>query len=399
MFRRRSAARVARCGKRFAGETAASGGGREFSCFGWPRDVLCAPPGGCREGAEMAQDHKDIYSERERDRALVEERKPGEAEDRWLRSATRNVWSTFVIVLVLVLFLGVMAVVIFFQHRMLREARERQGSEMVPIEVRPAPRAGVSLETDPTGRLILDEIEPPSGEEATATGTPARLTSRWVQQAAFHLRLAERAYRDENWPAALDSYASALRIMPDLDGVREQMGLCHLRSKEFSRAEEIFAESVKRITNSAPLWNNLGVARMGQERYTEAERDLQTAIELDPAYAPARHNLGLLYYRSGNMEKAAATFAQSIKADPSNADVAHMYAVALMKLTQWPEAVAVLQESAGRSPAAAPILFRLAEARSHTKDHQGAMAALKSAMEAAEAKNAKKAAKEEKAEE
>ena len=336
----------------------------------------------------MDPSHKDIYSERERDRGFVEDQGPGEADERWLRSTTRSVWSSVVLVIVLLLFLGVMGLVIYLQHNMLKEARQRQRDEVTPVDVRPAPRAGASLEVDPTGRLILDEFEPLPSDDTLATGTPKRLNSRLVQQTAFHLRQAERSYREENWPAALDSFREALKIMPELDGVHEQMGLCHLRLKDFSKAEEVFSESVKKATNSAPLWNNLGVARMGAGSNATAEQDLLKAMAIDPGYAAARHNLGLLYYRTGEMEKAARTFAQSIKVDPSNADVALMYSISLMKLDRWPEAAAVLQESATRSPQAAPILFRLAEARSHTKDTVGAIKALKSAIELVDVRTA-----------
>ena len=53
-----------------------------------------------------------------------------------------------------------------------------------------------------------------------------------------------------------------------------------------------------------------------------------------------------------------------------------MYAVTLMRLDRWPQATAVLEESIQSSNAAAPVYFRLAEARSHTGDFAGALKAL-----------------------
>lgn len=286
-----------------------------------------------------------------------------------------------VIVLLLLGFVGVMVGVVLYQQNLLKTARETDAARTTaPLQLQERARTGVGLDVDPAGRLLLDEIEDVAPDTPPPGGV-AKLTAYWIKQAAYHLRQAERAYADGNWKAALESYEQVSRILPNIDRLQENIGLCQLRVQAYEPAERVFKDLVAAGPPSAGLLNNLAVARMGRSDFADAEKDLRRALELDPDYAPARHNLGLMYFRAGNWTRAAEVLSQTYKTSTDNADIVHMYALALMRLNRWDEAAAVLEESSRLPNAAAPIFFRLAEARSHTKDYPGAMKALESGID------------------
>lgn len=280
------------------------------------------------------------------------------------------------LVLILLGFLAVLVGVVLYQRNLLLLTRQKARDQArAPVSVPEYPRPRVGLEFDPSGRMIFDEPAPSAPEALPASGVQT-LTAHWIQQAAYHLRQAERAIADNEWRIALTNYEQVGRIVPAMAGLKESVGLCHLRLQSYEAAERVFAELAAAQPESAGLLNNLGVARMGLTHYADAEKDFLRALELKPDHAAARHNLGLLYFRSSQWEKAAGVLARIYRNTADNAELSLMYAVTLMRLDRWPQATAVLEESVQSPDAAAPVYFRLAEARSHTGDFAGAIKAL-----------------------
>jgi tetratricopeptide (TPR) repeat protein len=238
----------------------------------------------------------------------------------------------------------------------------------------------MDLDLDAAGRLILDEIEPAVEQEEVSKG-PASLTARWVVQAAFNLRQAQRAYAEQNWDVALREYRAALDILPELAGVREIIGICHLRLRDYPSAEAIFATAVEAAPGTPALLNNLGVALMGQNRMEEAEARFREAFEAEVDYLPARQNKALLLFRMDRFEDAAAEFGRLLERDSRHAEAALMLAACWMRLDRWSEAALTLNELARLNPQSAPVHFRLAEARGRSGDLDGAMKALDAGLE------------------
>lgn len=328
----------------------------------------------------MADNPKDIYGSREPGRAAVQERVHDAASERWFASITRNTVSTVVLVVLLLGFLGVLTGIILYQQRELRRSRTAGEADATPVSLAPAPRVGMDVYMDPSGHLILDEIEPAVSEEDALAG-PSALTPKWVMQAAFNLRQAQRAYSEQNWQAALTEYAAAIKILPQLTGVHEIMGLCHLRLREFGEAEKIFSGAASTRTNSPALLNNLGVALLGQNKYDDAEKQFRAAIELQPQYLSARQNLALLYFRANRMAQATEAFDAVLRLDPQNVEASLMYAASLTKVERWADAAVVLGETAKQNPQIAPVHFRLAVAKAHAGDMPGAQKALQAGLD------------------
>jgi tetratricopeptide (TPR) repeat protein len=328
----------------------------------------------------MSDKPQNFYGSREPDRTSVEPRQPSPHAERWLNSVSRNPLSTLALVVLLVGFIAVLVVLIVYQRAAMERVRQEAPGEPRPLQLAPPVRTGMELDIDAAGRLILDEIEP-TVEEEELRGGPSALTPRWVQQAAFNLRQAQRAYAEQNWAAALRDYGAAVKILPGLSGVREIIGLCHLRLREYAKAEEVFVAALEAQPGSPALLNNLGVALMGQNRMEEAEVRFRAAIEARADYLPARQNQALLLFRADRFEEAAAAFGNLLKTDPQNVEAALMLAACWMRLDRWSDAAQALNELVRMNPQNAPVHFRLAEARGRTGDLDGAMKALEAGLD------------------
>ncbi len=339
-----------------------------------------------RKGSEagrqtMPTRSRDIYGTRERTRP-EEPPPPAMDEATWLRKTSRNRWSVAIAVAAFILFAVIFAVILLVQRQMLQAARRAAESpathDPLPVEVTPRPPL---LTIDPEGQLVLDELADLAAALPPDEDGPYPLTPHWIQQAAIQLRLADAAYGNGEWRAALTHYRAAVRILPGIEGLAATMGICALRLRDFEEAERIFTQALEtEEERRAALLNNLAVARMGREHYAEAREAIAEAIAEDPEYAPARQNLGVLHFRTGDMEAAAEAFAEAAEVAPLGAEHIHVYAVTLLRLERWAEAAEVLRQSGERYPDAAPIHFRRAEALARKPDPAGAIEALRRAV-------------------
>lgn len=335
----------------------------------------------------MAEHPQDIYGAREPDRKSVDERKGDELLHPWTQKVFSNRLSILVFVIVLIGFFAILGLIIVVQQRQLMESRRGNPALETPLNIAPPPRIGMEMQIDSSGRLVLDEIEPQVNPD-TEGDTPSMLTPKWVMQAAFNLRQAQRAYAEQNWSAALADYTAALKILPALGGVRESMGLCHLRLLNYADAEKLFAEANQAQPKMPGLLNNLGVALLGQGRQEEAEARFREAIEIEPVYLPARQNLALLYYRASRFDQAREAYDAVLRLEPRNADATLMFVAVLIRMEQWAQAGEVLGEYTRANPQNPPAFFRLAEVRARAGNPAGAMEALKSALELVDVRTA-----------
>ncbi len=323
---------------------------------------------------------KDIYRAREKGRPVIEQPVVGNADVGARALLLRHRVSVVLFALLILAFVGLLIGIIAYQQKQI--IQQRQAAR----EAAPVPEATASevlspalytVEVDPSGRLILDDLAADELTPLPEDGSAPPLTIRWVKEAATYLRQAERAYETRDWRAAARAYQNALQVLPGLTDVPERLGLCQLRLEDYAAAEARFAARAAVQPDSASLWNNLGVARLGQKKFAEAEAALLKAIEAKPSYVPARQNLALLYFRKDDMAKAADLFKRSLQDNTATVDMVHMYAVALLKLERWEEAAQMLEESTRRFEQAAPVQFRLAEALSHAGRPVPAMEALR----------------------
>ncbi|MDZ4198867.1 MAG: tetratricopeptide repeat protein [Kiritimatiellia bacterium] len=338
----------------------------------------------------MARPSQDIYRSREKDRILLAPREPGPDEMTWFRRAGGNRWGLVVLTAFLAGILIAGVLVVLHQRSALRNTRTPTAHSALKgsrVELKVGTANRLSVELDPQGELLLDELDDVVVRDVPS-GSPPELTAAWVKQAGYHLRNAELEYRDKNWSAAVSHYRQAQSILPGIRGIDRMIGLALLRMGSFDQAEICFEAEVAQSPESSSLRNNLGVCRMGQGKFEQAEQDFLETLRLHPNYAPARRNLALLYFRAEQMEPAVLALDQALVSTPNDAELLHMKAIALIRLKRWTEASALLEECARTMPESAPIFFRLAEVRAHDEKPDQALEALQQAIALVDARRA-----------
>lgn len=254
-----------------------------------------------------------------------------------------------------------------------RDARTRDASvEMVSSRTYSILDFGDDFE----GRLIFDEImriEPASFDELDAEGS---IDMYWVKQAAMHLLRGERAYSLGQWEQAIEHYAKAKQIIPDMDGVDGKLGLSYMQLSDYEASAEAFGRIPESSEIAFRSINNLGVARLAANRFDEAEQAFARVLEMEPEYSPALHNMALLYYRTRMFGEAAEYFERYLTIEPNDVEAMQMYADALIKVDRWEDAARSLSQSAAALPQAAPIHMSLAYVLSQLGREDEAMESL-----------------------
>ena len=237
------------------------------------------------------------------------------------------------------------------------------------------PKSSLDLDTDLQAQFVLDELAEQSATPIPESGDMP-FTTEWVKQAGYYLAQAEKASKNERYDDAISHYRKALLIFPRMQGINRQMGLIHLRQKQYDKAVEDLEHAVAEEDMTFGLANNLGVAYLALENFKQAEKNFLIAATLNPKYPLAFFNLATLYLRTGELDKAADYFQKYLKLKPEDMSAGQTYAMVLVQLKQWEPAIAILKSISQATPDVAPIHFRLAEALSHTGDTKGAVEAL-----------------------
>lgn len=335
----------------------------------------------------MSTPSKDIYQTRERGRDLLAPAKAQPDIHAWFERVGRNPWSVALLVLIGLGFAGGFLTLVLRQKKLMEAARTSAPAAQAADAAAPVERVAFPVDFDPEGAMTESEFEELSGRDIPEGG-PAVLTPDWIKQAALHIRQAETAFAEKNWPAAILHYEKARSILPALQGINRWIGLARLRLKAYPEAEAAFVQETAADPNDAGLWNNLGVARLGQGRAEEAEKDFRQALLLQPGHPPALRNLALLYYQTNRSEEALETLTLYLPGFPDDIEMAHMKAVVLIRLERWKDADAALSAILEQYPDNVPILFRLAEARAHVPDGGDPVALLRRAADLTDARRA-----------
>ncbi|MFW2374685.1 MAG: tetratricopeptide repeat protein [Gammaproteobacteria bacterium] len=73
------------------------------------------------------------------------------------------------------------------------------------------------------------------------------------------------------------------------------LGLQHLKNRDYDKAESYFRTAIKLNNNDAVAYNHLGVILREQGKFSDAQTMYKNALKHQPEYAYAHINLGILY--------------------------------------------------------------------------------------------------------
>lgn len=210
-----------------------------------------------------------------------------------------------------------------------------------------------------------DEILDKNGAEAALKYFEEAKTLDAKNAAAF--AALGSAYEDlNNTDAALQNYAEALRLKPELKELYAPLGVIYYQKGEIAKADELLSKAAPseqtkylvgvirykqnrdeeaiaalkspELANSAESHFYLGAIYDRQNRPNEAIEEYNQAITIKPDYAAALFDLGAVYYNRGRYEDSINAYEKAIKLDNYNSEAFENLGDAYRQLKKYTEA-------------------------------------------------------------
>ncbi|MBW1988944.1 MAG: tetratricopeptide repeat protein, partial [Deltaproteobacteria bacterium] len=159
-----------------------------------------------------------------------------------------------------------------------------------------------------------------------------------------------------NIPDAARCYGSALRLEPELEGLRESMARVLKggvpgaggAGKDMDPRVTKLLRAMEKNPDDPRLHNNLGTLFENQGLLGQAEFHYRRALVLDPDYALAASNLGMLLARQGNVSEALELLARAAEHAPESVAPAYNLACLYSLEKNREQAVYWLEEAVRR---------------------------------------------------
>lgn len=220
------------------------------------------------------------------------------------------------------------------------------------------------------------------GLDSTELGEPGEkpLSAQWVKKAAFHLIMGQQALTVGQHDEALENFRQVVDIYPDMEGIRNAMGMLCIQNEQYAEAVEHLKRAVEENETFETV-NNLGTACIGIKDYEEAEQYLKRALELQPENPACHKNLAILYRDTDRTDDACFHFEKYLDLRPDDIETMQTYAMFLIKQGRWDSAAEFLEALTQEITDEAPIYFLLAQVQEKTGQSQKAIATLKRGMQ------------------
>lgn len=140
------------------------------------------------------------------------------------------------------------------------------------------------------------------------------------------------------YQAAIDDFAEAIRLRPDLADAYYNQGTAWLALNKFNLAISCFDEVI-RLKPDCVAYNQRGMAKIKLSQYKTALNDFDKAIELKPDEAGPFSNRGVVKFELGEHEDAFADFDRAIQLQPDWAGAYYNQGVARLDLGKHSDAV------------------------------------------------------------
>ncbi len=214
------------------------------------------------------------------------------------------------------------------------------------------------------------------------------------QSGRARYRLGRLYQRQNKTLDALAEFEAAARLSPIIGASRlmQAIGALNAAQQKFDAALQAYSARVDLAPNDADAHRVLGYTYSRLERRDEALAEFAIALWIAPGAPDVHVAMSQLHLRSGDFEAAAAAAKRAIALDPSNKQAHYSLATALTRLDRpgdaKPEFDAFERLQAEDTAAAARQMRingfrREAAANLAQHDYQGAIAALRRALELA----------------
>lgn len=156
---------------------------------------------------------------------------------------------------------------------------------------------------------------------------------------------------------AAEMYAEALKIWPDLNSVRGELGRLHLRQRAYGKALIVLQAAVGNEPDSPALLNDLAVAFFYQNRIPKALELLDAVIQYDPNFAPAHFNRALCFLIQSDQAAAREALDRYLVLAPGDAKALKEKAFLEASQQRYPEAYAIQLSALNKTPDWVPLVL------------------------------------------
>lgn len=187
--------------------------------------------------------------------------------------------------------------------------------------------------------------QPPGTVDASAGGIPEAARKLYKE--------ALDSIQAGDGKKAIEQLNEAVKLYPLFVAALNELGLQHMRQKEYDKAEAALREAVKLAPDAFTPQFNFGILMMQKKDYVSAATALERAVQKDSASAVAHLNLGKAYVNLGVYNKAEKELLQVISIGGGDSVEAHRYLGAVyIETRNYERAVGELEQYLSLAPKA-----------------------------------------------
>jgi tetratricopeptide (TPR) repeat protein len=178
--------------------------------------------------------------------------------------------------------------------------------------------------------------------------------------------------RRKQWSRALEALRTAEKLAPETAGIRLNIGLVYYRQNDFARAIPPFESVVRQLPDSYQARYLLGLCYFFNDRWTDA------IDALEPLWSKASDQLNYLYvlehaaYKSKNLTLETKAMGRLVEVGEGSAEFHLLMGKAHLNRGEYDDAVKELEEAAHTDPKLPFVHFNLGLAYLRKSDNERA---------------------------
>ncbi len=168
---------------------------------------------------------------------------------------------------------------------------------------------------DPETEAMLRRLGYVSGSKppsSSSSADPKDKMDVWNQIQLGTLLFGRGEYR-----SALETLLPALTSEQDNPMVYEYIGSCHMRLEQWSEAETVYRQALRRGLESADFHLNLGLVYFHRKDLAHAKKELEVALAMDDLNVEAYYRMAEVHRAGKGYEKAIEQYRRALEINPS----------------------------------------------------------------------------------
>jgi tetratricopeptide (TPR) repeat protein len=175
--------------------------------------------------------------------------------------------------------------------------------------------------------------------------------------------VGELALERQDFPVALGSFESVLKIEGETLEALSDLAVVHERMRDWDGARSLLERAVRLYPDRPQPYYNLAVLESQAGRFHESVLAANRALELEPEDPSVLRFLGVLYFENQVCDEAVRYFQRVLALSPSDVEVRVGLASCLHALGRSDEAVRQLEDAMNDSPRDYDLLLLAANIR------------------------------------